>query len=123
METHTNPTTKNELEALYSYENATCKINFKKDNKIHTGTGFFIKDYDNVPLKAALFTNNHVINDINIGNEIQIEYNNVLKSFIITGNRKAFTSKELDYTCIEIFDSDNIKKFFKINENVIIHIY
>ena len=119
METHANPTTKNELDSLYSYENATCKIKFEKNNKIHSGTGFFIKDYENIPFNAALFTNNHVINNINIDEEIKFEYNKEIKSIIITENRKAFTSKEFDYTCIEIFDSDNIINFFKIDENIL----
>ena len=34
----------------------------------------------------------------------------------ITKNRKVFTDPALGYTCIEIFDSDKINKFFNIDE-------
>ena len=40
------------------------------------------------------------------------------KEIKITGNRKVFTNKEIDYTCIEIFESDGIKNFFKIEPNI-----
>ena len=33
--------------------------------------------------------------------------------------RKAYTNKELDYTCIEIFDEDKIEDFFKIDKLII----
>ena len=36
------------------------------------------------------------------------------KEIKITKDRKVFTNKKLDFTCIEIFKSDGIKKYFKI---------
>ena len=85
------------------------------------GSAFFC-DLDNkdLPFKYALFTNNHVLNESNleIGNLIDFEYNcsdKIMKKEIkITENRKVFTNKELDYTCIELFESDGILDYFKI---------
>ena len=36
-------------------------------------------------------------------------------------NRKIFTNdnEKIDYTCIEIFDKDQIKKFFQIDKNIL----
>ena len=33
----------------------------------------------------------------------------------IKENRKVFTNKELDYTCIELFESDGITDYLKID--------
>ena len=37
----------------------------------------------------------------------------------ITDERKVFTNKELDYTCIQLFKSDNILDYFKINPKLL----
>ena len=73
--------------------------------------------YEKNPFKKALFTNNHILNEtkIKIGNYIHIKYRKESKSLQITEKRRAFTDKKLDYTCIEIFDSDGIESFFKID--------
>ena len=107
--------TKEEIEELYSYESSICKIKYGISG---SGIGFFCEiNDDNIPFKKALFTNNHVLNEksININKEIKFEYCKEEKIIDITEYRKVFTSKELDYTCIEIFDEDNINKFFKID--------
>ena len=67
--------------------------------------------------KKCLLTNNE--NDIKLNKEIIIEYKNKIKRIKITKNRKIYTNKELDYTCIEILDEDNIEEYFKIDENII----
>ena len=120
------PMNQSETEDLYSYESAICKIKFKTLEKGQIkngiGTGFFLEINDaNIPFKKALFTNNHVLdeNRIEMYKEIEFEYCKKPKEIIRTENRKAFTNKELDYTCIEIFDTDNINKFFRIDETVI----
>ena len=45
-----------------------------------------------------------------------------MKNIKITENRKVFTDEELDYTCIEIFDSgkifDNINYLFKMDREI-----
>ena len=121
---HGNPITKEEIIDLFKMENSICKISFEKliDNevKIGKGTGFFC-EIDDFPIKHALFTNNHVLDEYNIkkGNIINIEYYKksslVKKKIKIDGKRRVFTNKKLDYTCIEIFESDDIKNYFKID--------
>jgi hypothetical protein len=72
---------------------------------------------NDIPFEKAFFTNNHILNDtdITINKVIEFDYLNHIKKIQITENRRKFTSKKYDYTCIEIFDEDNIKKFFKID--------
>jgi hypothetical protein len=58
-------------------------------------------------------------NDIKKGNIINIEILNE-KSYtkypiIIDEKRRVYTDKDLDYTCIEIFQSDDLKYYFKID--------
>ena len=121
---HGNPITKEEIIDLFKMENSICKISFEKliDNevKIGKGTGFFC-EIDDFPIKHALFTNNHVLDEYNIkkGNIINIEYYKksslIKKKIKIDEKRRVFTNKKLDYTCIEIFESDDIKDYFKID--------
>ena len=114
--------TKAEIDKLYEYESALCKIKFqaiKNGQKVNAiGTGFFCEiNDDNIPFKKALFTNNHVLNKMNIENNkyIEFDYLNEPRKIELNKDRKKFTNKEYDYTCIEIFDSDKIKNFFKID--------
>ena len=116
--THGKPMTKEEIDELYSYETAICKIKFGTSG---SGTGFFCEiNDDDIPFKKALFTNNHILNEksVNINKEIKFEHFKEKKILRITDNRKVFTNKDLDYTCIEIFDTDKINKFFRIDENL-----
>ena len=73
-DTHGKPINKEEIEELYRYESAICKI---KIENLGSGTGFFceINDED-IPFKKALFTNNHVLNEesLDINKEIKFEY-------------------------------------------------
>ena len=58
-------------------EKSICKINFDQVTKKGTGTGFFCQiDLENFPIKYALFTNNHILNEmcIKTGKTINIEY-------------------------------------------------
>ena len=119
------PATKSEIDKLYSYSSAMCKIKCKivENNQIIDafGSGFFCEINDNnIPFKKALFTNNHILNksSIAINKEIIFENCDEKKSITITKNRRAFTNEELDYTCIEIFDTDNINKFFNIEKTI-----
>ena len=120
--THASPMSKNEVNDLYSYESAVCKITFetiKDGEKIKgSGTGFFCEINDkNIPFNKALFTNNHVLdeNSLQIDEEIEFEYCEKSKKIEITKDRRIFTNKFLDYSCIEILDTDNINKFFNID--------
>ena len=109
-----------------------CKISFETEKgEKGKGSGFFC-EIDKFPIKYALFTNNHVLNESNIEIRSKIhfeylEFQNSLfnssykpskKEIKITQNRKVFTNKELDYTCIELFESDGIKDFFKVEPKI-----
>ena len=93
-------------------EMATCKIITKNNN----GTGFFCKIPLYNQLIKFLFTSNHLINKdlIKTGNNIHFVYKLKRKKIKITDNRKCFTNEDLDYTCIEIFDEDEIEDFFDV---------
>ena len=124
LKTHGKPVSKKEILDLFDLEKSMCKIFFQKieNKKINEGsaTGFFCELY-NFPIKYALFTSNHVLDEKNtkLGNIINIEYfkkNKIVQKKIkINEKRKVFTNKELDYTCIQLFESDEIKYFFKID--------
>ena len=103
---------------------------------------------DNIPIKKALFTCNHVLNEnyltsknkIEIKNKSSINHINLKKSELYTlehykkeennlNKRKIITDTFLDYTCIELFDNDfdnNIELFdiykdeLKINKDIFI---
>ena len=124
---HIEPMSKKEIKDLYSNQPSMCKINFQKekDGKIFnsSGTGFFCEiNDDNIPFKKALFTNNHVLdkNSIKINKEIKFECMGKKNTIHISENRKIFTSVELDYTCIEIFNTDiiNNNNFFRIDKAI-----
>ena len=89
---------------------ATCKI--LSGNK---GSGFFCEIKVNNKLMKVLFTNNHVINNLN--SDIKIEHNRE-KKIIKLNNRFKYTNEELDYTCIEIKEEDGINNYFKIDKNI-----
>ena len=105
-----------------------CKIEYKNsEDKLCDATGFFCQiEDDEFPFKKALFTNNHVINDLNIKtSKVNIkyykEYNflNIFKKSMIENlpnieKRRFITSKEKDYTLLEVFDDDKIDNFFLI---------
>ena len=131
---HGRPITKDEILDLFKMEKSMCKISFEnKNGEIGKGSGFFCEIDINFPIKYALFTNNHVLDESNIeiGNTIHFEclelqtsffsssYNIVQKEIEITDKRKVFTNKELDYTCIELFKSDGILDYFKIDPKLL----
>ena len=116
--------TKKILEEIFGLENAMCKIKFqqKENGRIETGfgSGCFIQlDKEDIPLKKFLLTNNHVLDEASIkgDKELDILYKGKIKKINLS-KRKRYTDKELDYTCIEIFDEDNIEEFFYIDQRV-----
>jgi len=122
-----NPVINNPKDKLYSNEDEICKIKYEISEGDQTclGIGFFCEiNIDDIPLKKALFTSNHILNDksIDINKEIIFDYCKKEKKIKITNDRKVFTNEELDYTCIEIFDEDfgedKINKIFRIDENI-----
>ena len=96
------------LRAMKRYEkkvSATCKILSGNE-----GSGFFYEIKVNNKLMKVLFTNNHVINNLN--SDIKIEHNRE-KKIIKLNNRFKCTNEELDYTCIEIFEEDGFNNYLK----------
>ena len=80
---HGNPITKEEIFNLFKFEKSMCKITFEdKNGKQGVGYGFFC-EIDNFPIKYALFTVNHILNEssIEIGNIIIFEYLEFQKSY------------------------------------------
>ena len=74
MDTHNTPMSKSEIDELYSYESSMCKIKYKNDKGQNgVGTGFFCKINDkDIPFKKVLFTNNHILNENNKENNIEL---------------------------------------------------
>ena len=104
------PITFRAMERYKKKISATCKI--LSGNK---GTGFFCEIKVNNKLMKVLFTNNHVINNLN--SDIKIEHNRK-KKIIKLNNRFKYTNEELDYTCIEILEEDGFNNYFKIDKNI-----
>lgn len=119
------PMNQKDIEELYKNESSMCIIRFEieKDGNIRNdglGNGFFCKfDYEGIPFKKALFTNNHILNFFNLKSGRKITFENISNEIIINEERKVFTSEELDYTCIEILDKDKIDKYFEIDSTII----
>ena len=123
---HCEPINKKEIMELFEKEKAMCKIYSQKiiNNKPKNlwGTGFFLElNIKDIAFKKCLITNNHVLNkeDIKPNETIRFEYNNNTKRIKIKEDRKVYTNKELDYTCIQIFDEDKIEDFFNIDKLII----
>ena len=92
------------LKLLYEKsEKSICEI--IKENGY--GTGFFSKiKYKNNEI-YCLITNNHVITEKMLNKEyIEIKINNKIKKIYL--NKKKWTNKDIDYTCIEIIKDDDI---------------
>ena len=132
LQGHGNPITKEEILNLFNMENSMCKISFEtNNNQKGKGSGFFCK-LEGFPIKYALFTNNHVLDESNIeiGKNINFQYlefkkkllkpsyNIKEKKILITEDRRVITNKQLDYTFIELFESDGIIDYFKIDPKI-----
>ena len=103
---------------LSKAKKAICEI--KMPNGF--GSGFFCRipyTHNNNILLPALITCNHVLNRDSINSKnIEIIINGESKS-ISLGQRKIWTDKELDFTCIEIKEEDNIKTFYTLDDDVL----
>jgi hypothetical protein len=121
---HGIPIQKTEITKLFQKgAESMCKIHILKNGKSGTGTGFFCSiRHSNLDLNIVLLTNNHVLDEdfLKEGNIIEYECGNeIIKQIKITKERRIFTNKDLDYSCIEIFDNDKILNYFEINDDII----
>ena len=102
---------------LTRIEKSICKINKKENSKYIQGIGFFCRfEINNFPIRYALFTNYNLLKqeDTELGKIICFNYLQNEKTIKLEGDRKIYTNEDLNYTCIEIFSSDNIQNFFTI---------
>ena len=95
-----------------------CKI--LRENDDENGTGFFCKINIKGKEMKALFTNNHVLNEKNINKNsiIKFIYNKKENEIKITENRFTYTSVDLDYTCIQIFDNEPYNNYLTIDNDI-----
>ena len=101
-----NLTTKNSILLAQQAEKSVCEI--IKDNGY--GSGFFCSIKYEGEEMCCLFTNNHVITEDMIKNDkyIEIKLNNHIHKISMELKRRIWTDKNIDYTCIEIIEKDNI---------------
>ena len=101
-----NLTTKNSMFLAQQAEKAVCKINFDNGH----GSGFFCSIKYGDENICCLFTNNHVITEDMIKNDeyIEIKLNNKNYKISMDLKRRIWTDKNIDYTCIEIIEKNNI---------------
>ena len=94
----------------------------KKGNKEKNknGSGFFCKINIKGKEMKVLFTNNHVLNEKNIKQNsiIEIQQNNNIYQIKISEDRFTSTNKELDYTCIQIFDNEPYNNYLIIDNEI-----
>ena len=100
-------------------KNAVCEI---CESTQKFGSGFFCKipyTQNNNILLPVLLTNNHVLSEDSFKNDIKIKINGETK-FISLKDRKKWTDKEIDFTCIEIKEEeDNIHTFYNLDDKVL----
>ena len=112
---HAFPMPKTEKDQLYSNKYAICEIRIETKDK-NKNSEFFANGFlcelneENIPFSKALFTNNQILdeNTIKMNNKINFDICGIDYIIKITKDRRVFTNVELDYTCIEILDTDNI---------------
>ena len=109
------------IEYLEKAKYATCKIEL---NNSKYGSGFFCKipskDDENI-LMNVLLTNEHVLkyDDVFSEKEIKLIVNNKEKIISLKEERKRWSNKNLDYSCIEIIKKDKIKDFYYLDDKIL----
>ena len=107
----------NEMQRILTKKKAVCEIKYNDQ----IGTGFFCEiTIKKKPIKV-LFTNNHVLDKKAIENENKITLIIDNKKYILKISKDRFkcTNINLDYSCIEILEEDNIDcDTFKIDEEI-----
>ena len=101
---------------FFQMENCVCKI-YQNNNKI--GIGFICKIVFNKNILPVLITNNHVLNNIDNNQKIELIFNNEIKKIKIDKSRKKYISpnRNIDIAIIEIKpNKDKIYNYLEINE-------
>ena len=111
-------------DAMYQYiekaRNATCQILLNGGNY---GSGFFCRipyTNNNNLLLNVLLTCEHVLTQdiIFSDNEIKIKVGDAVKNISLK-NRKKWSNKEMDYSCIEILEEDEINDFYNLDDIIL----
>ena len=94
---------------------SVCKIAIGK--KKATGFICLIPNPKIDHLLKVLITCNHVLNDLRIGNQIQLEFNDKKKILTIDEFRKTYTNEKFDITIIELKKNEfDLKDYLKIDD-------
>ena len=115
---------KENIEELFQKENSVCQIKIEKiiNDKFFTilGSGFFLNINDSIiPFENCLMTSSKNMDESDIKDitEIKIEFKNTQK-IIQMKNRRTFSNKTLGYSCIEIFEEDDIEDILYVNNSI-----
>ena len=112
--TKSKPISLKNMEKYPKKTNATCKLITGK------GTGFFCElQLQNNTMKVLL-TCNHVLTENLIKNNstITFKHQDTIKNLKINEKRFVCTNEDLDYTCIQILNEDDLHDYFKIDSNI-----
>ena len=113
-----------DLQSIKEYitkaEKAICKIILSNGY----GSGFFCRipyTENNNLLLPVLITNNHVLsrNIIESENNIELLIEDEIKNIPLNKPRKKWTNEKMDFTVIEILESDNIDDFYYLDDNIL----
>ena len=112
------------LEYISKAKYSTCQILMDENNHNLYGSGFFCKipyTENNNNLLNVLLTCEHVLNkDVVLSNkDITIKVNDKIKKISLSKKRKKWSSKEMDYSCIEILDDDGIDDYYQLDDIVL----
>ena len=107
------------LEYILKAQKSTCCIINTKNNK--RGSGFFCKipyTADENILLNVLITCEHVLpKEIIFSDEdIKLIVNNKEKIISLKKKRKRWSDKDMDYSCVEILNEDNIEDYYRLDD-------
>ena len=113
----------NTFKRLEKKKDSTCQIKYDKE----LGSGFFCQLKIDNKKKKFLFTSNHILNKeiISIRKKFTILWKEKEIEIKITKDRIVCSNENLDYTCVELLETENIgdnyfEIYHKIENNEII---
>ncbi len=110
------------IEYIQKAKDCTCYIINENNNS--TGSGFFCKipytKNKNLFLNVLITCEHVLTEDIVFSNDnIKLKVNDKEKIISLEKERKRWSNKELDYSCIEILKEDNILKYYQLDDDVL----